>query len=156
MASNEELQSSNEELQSVNEELNTINSEYHERMYILSQVNADLDAMTQATSIASVFVNNDMRITRFTPDSTHLFKLREHDVGRPLNEIVNDLKYPDLFEDLTTTITREEKLEKVVYSKEGVRYLARLVYYRLNVEVSGVVLTFIDISSLDDLEKNQC
>ncbi len=149
MASNEELQSSNEELQSVNEELNTINAEYHERMYILSQVNADLDAMTQATSIASVFINDDMRITRYTPDSTNLFKLREHDVGRPLNEIVNDLDYPDLFQDLSTVIEKQEKLEKIVFSKKKVRYLARLVYYKLNTEVSGVVITFIDISSLD-------
>lgn len=148
MASNEELQSSNEELQSVNEELNTINSEYHERMYILSQVNADLDAMTQATSIASVFLNEELRITRFTPDSARLFKLREHDIGRPLNEIVHDLDYAELYKDLAKVIADQVKIEKVVHSKEGNKFLGRLVYYDLPHNAKGVVMTFIDITNI--------
>ncbi|MGD1984416.1 MAG: CheR family methyltransferase, partial [Chromatiaceae bacterium] len=81
MASNEELQSSNEELQSVNEELNTVNAEYQEKVGILNKVNADLDSMAKAVGVATVFVDDDMNLTRYSPDAVGIFKLRETDVG---------------------------------------------------------------------------
>jgi two-component system CheB/CheR fusion protein len=70
MASNEELQSSNEELQSVNEELYTVNAENQEKIEILNRLNADLDSMAKAAAIATVFVDSNLLLTRFTPEAT--------------------------------------------------------------------------------------
>ena len=108
MASNEELQSSNEELQSVNEELYTVNSENQEKIEILNRLNADLDSMAQAAAIATVFVDHDLKLTRFTPEATKLFKIREADLGRRIDDFTNLLDYPDFFAELkrpSTTAT---------------------------------------------------
>lgn len=148
MASNEELQSSNEELQSVNEELNTVNAEYHEKMNILNQINADLDAMGKATSIATIFVNEKLHITRYTPDARLIFKLRDHDIGRPLNEMSHSLLYEGLFDDLEEVIASGVSKEREVVSKEGQYYLVRIVFYRLTQLTQGAVVSFIDISAI--------
>ncbi len=77
MASNEELQSSNEELQSVNEELNTVNAEYQEKAIILSQLNADLEGMAKSSGVATIFVDENLNLTRFSQDAVQIFKLRK-------------------------------------------------------------------------------
>lgn len=155
MASNEELQSSNEELQSVNEELNTVNSEYHEKMNILNQINADLDAMSKSTSVATIFVDPHMRITRFTPDAASIYKLRESDLGRPLEELTHALVYPDLYDDVRYAMQTGRLMEKEIISDKGKAYLVRIVDYRLSPTKSGAVLSFIDITALKISEKLQ-
>eukprot|EP01041_Mallomonas_annulata_P039213 gene39213-62850_t len=100
MASNEELQSTNEELQSVNEELYTVNSEYQEKVDILNAVNADLENVSKAAAIPTVFVDEELRLTRFTAQATQLFKLREGDVGRSIEDFAHRLDYNELFADV--------------------------------------------------------
>tara|TARA_Y100000296_G_C5178178_1_gene261452 strand:+ start:1149 stop:4055 length:2907 start_codon:yes stop_codon:yes gene_type:complete len=155
MASNEELQSSNEELQSVNEELNTVNAEYHEKMNILNQINADLDAMTKSTAVATIFVDQRLHITRFTPDASLIYKLRDSDVGRPLEEISHCLLYPSLYQDVRHAMQTGRLIEKEITSDAGKSYLVRIVDYSLSPNRSGVVLSFIDITALKVSEKLQ-
>ncbi|MDT8424379.1 MAG: CheR family methyltransferase [Methyloprofundus sp.] len=73
MASNEELQSTNEELQSVNEELYTVNSENQEKIDILNRLNFDLDTMTRAALIPTIFVDASLKLTRFTAEASSIF-----------------------------------------------------------------------------------
>ena len=73
MASNEELQSSNEELQSVNEELTTVNSEYQEKIEILNRVNADLDNLAKVVASGTIFIDENLCITRFSTDAAEIF-----------------------------------------------------------------------------------
>ena len=87
MSSNEELQSSNEELQSVNEELNTVNAEYQEKIDILNRVNADLDNLIRVASECTVFVDDQLQLTRYTPQATQIFRVRPGDLGRPLDDL---------------------------------------------------------------------
>ncbi len=56
LAANEELQSTNEELQSVNEELNTVNAEHQAKIRELTQVNADLDNLFDATTVCGCWL----------------------------------------------------------------------------------------------------
>lgn len=156
MASNEELQSSNEELQSVNEELNTVNAEFQEKMLILNRVNADLDTMTQAVGVATVFVDEAIRITRFSPDATSVFRLRESDVGRPLEEITHVLKYPGLIEDMRQTLRTTRMLEKEALSPDGRAFLVRILPYSVpSSQTRGVVATFVDITAFHDRQRLQ-
>lgn len=156
MASNEELQSSNEELQSVNEELNTVNAEYHEKMSILNHINADLDGMSRASGIATVFVNKDMRLTRFTPDAVKVFKVRDSDIGRPFDEIVNTLEYASLTDDMHLTMATGRVLEKETLTIEGHEILVRMLPYSFSTTGShGVVASFIDITGTKKSERLQ-
>jgi two-component system CheB/CheR fusion protein len=157
MASNEELQSSNEELQSVNEEMSTVNAEFQEKMLIVSRVNADLDGMAKAAGVATVFVDAQMVITRFSPDACQIFKLRESDVGRPLDDISHVLQYPDLMEDMAKTIKMERTTEREIVSlDEKKTYLVRMLPYQVpSSNLRGVVATFVDVTSYHDAKRLQ-
>ncbi len=156
MASNEELQSSNEELQSVNEELYTVNAENQEKIEILNRLNADLDSMAKAASIATVFVDSQMRLTRFTPEATTLFKIRDGDLGRPIDDFTNLLQYPEFITDLRQTIASGEMLQHEIKAANNRYYLVRVLPYSVRVsEPRGAVATFVDITTLRDIEHLQ-
>ena len=157
MASNEELQSSNEELQSVNEEMSTVNNEFQEKMHILNRINADLDTMAKAAGLATVFVDGDLLITRFSPDAKQLFKLRESDIGRRLDDIQHLLDYDDLMPDLEKTLQTDRMLEREVKSlMDGRIYLVRILPYLVpSSTMRGAVATFIDISAFHDAQRLQ-
>ncbi|NEV62800.1 chemotaxis protein CheB [Thiorhodococcus minor] len=156
MASNEELQSSNEELQSVNEELYTVNAENQEKIEILNRLNADLDGMAKAASIATVFVDEQLRLTRFTPEATTLFKIREGDLGRPIDDFTNLLQYPEFMPELKRTIASGEMLEHEIRAVNDRFYLLRVLPYAVRAgESRGAVATFVDITTLRDVEQLQ-
>ncbi len=156
MASNEELQSSNEELQSVNEELNTVNAEFQEKTSILSRLNSDMDSMTKAVGVATVFVDQDLNLTRFSPDALELFKLRDSDVGRPLDDIGHRLKYPSLMEEIRRTLLTDRMQEREILAEDGRMFLCRLLPYRVpSSQQRGVVCTFVDVTVFRDLRRLQ-
>ncbi|MBK1646320.1 chemotaxis protein CheR [Thiocapsa imhoffii] len=156
MASNEELQSSNEELQSVNEELYTVNAENQEKIEILNRLNADLDSMAKAAAIATVFVDSDLRLTRFTPEATSLFKIRNSDLGRPIDDFANLLQYPNFIEELHHTVDSGEMLQREIQAANGRVYLVRVLPYAVRPgDPRGAVATFIDITTLYDIERMQ-
>jgi two-component system CheB/CheR fusion protein len=157
MASNEELQSSNEELQSVNEELNTVNAEYQEKMLLLNKVNADLESMGKATGVATVFVDAEMNITRFSPDAATIFKLRTTDLGRPLDDISHSLRYPGLMADLALTLQTNRVIEREVANAEGDKMLfVRILPYAVaSGGARGAVTSFVDVSAYHDARRLQ-
>lgn len=157
MASNEELQSSNEELQSVNEEMSTVNAEFQEKMLVLNRVNADLDSMARAAGVATIFLDADLHITRFSPDATQIFKLRESDAGRPLGDISHVLRYPSLIEDLRQTLATQRSVEtEVVTLDDKKTYLVRILPYLIpSTTINGVVATFVDVTAFHDARRLQ-
>ena len=156
MASNEELQSSNEELQSVNEELYTVNAENQEKIEILNRLNADLDGMAKAASIATLFVDSQLRLTRFTPEATTLFKIRDVDLGRSIDDFTNLLRYPEFIAELRRTIDSGEMLEHEIEAANRRNYLVRVLPYAVHSgEARGAVATFVDITTLRDAERFQ-
>ena len=157
MASNEELQSSNEELQSVNEEMGTVNAEFQEKMILLNRLNADLDNMAKAAGVATVFVDDALQITRFSPDATSIFKLREGDVGRRLDDITHTLDDPRLMEDIASTLRGGRMIEREARSVAGDRiYLLRVLPYVIQSSMRpGAVVTLVDISELHNAQRLQ-
>jgi len=148
MASNEELQSSNEELQSVNEELNTVNAEYQEKIDILNRLNADLDNFARVVAAGTVFVDEKLHLTRFSPDAAQIFRLRDSDLGRPLGDLTHSLDYPHFMQDLQNTLTRNAIHEQEVAGPNQRFYMVKMLPYRIpSTATRGVVVSFVDISS---------
>ena len=97
-ASNEELESSKEELQSLNEELSTVNSELEAKLGELERALNDLRNLMDNTRVATLFLDPEMRIRRFTQAASWLFHLLASDEGRPLRDIASRVADPDLIE----------------------------------------------------------
>jgi two-component system CheB/CheR fusion protein len=157
MASNEELQSTNEELQSVNEELYTVNSENQEKIEILNRLNADLDNMTRAALIPTVFVDVSLKLTRFTPEAGKIFRIREGDLGRPIDDFTHGMDYPEFMPDLNRTLSTAALIEREVKAVGSDQwYLVRILpYLDKSDKISGAVMTFFDISMLKDVQRLQ-
>jgi two-component system CheB/CheR fusion protein len=149
LAANEELQSTNEELQSVNEELNTVNAEHQSKIGELSQTNADLDNLFDASPVGTLFLDGELRIRRFTPAITAQFSLLERDTGRPVEHITHRFEDIDLTAELRTVLQTAQIDVRELRTKAGQRYLVRLApYLSESRQVQGVVATFVDVTEL--------
>ncbi|HZV98913.1 MAG TPA: chemotaxis protein CheB [Methylophilaceae bacterium] len=146
-STNEELTTSKEELQSLNEELQTVNAELQSKVDVLSWINNDMNNLLNSIEVATIFLDNSLYIRRFTPHSTHLFKLIPTDTGRPLSDIVTDLNYPQLLHDSQEVLRTLVYVEKQINTFDGRCFKVRIRPYRTQENViDGLVLTFLDIS----------
>ena len=154
-STNEELETSKEELQSLNEELQTVNLRLNEKVGELDQTNSDLHNLFDSTDIATVFLDRHLIIRSFTPAIGTLYNLIPSDQGRPLTDIVGHLNYSSLREDVAFVLATLEPLERrVVRDDAPAHYILRILPYREpNSIVSGVLITFVDVSSIVHAEE---
>lgn len=152
-STNEELTSSKEELQSLNEELQTVNAELQSKVDDLTWVRNDMTNLLNSTEIATVFLDSEMKLRRFTTYATKLFKLIPGDVGRPLSDVATDLDYPQLQDDAYEVLRTLVFQEKAVPTRDSRWYRVRIMPYRTQDNViDGVVITFTDITEIKQLE----
>ena len=156
-STNEELEASREEMQSLNEELSTINAELATSVEELDRTNTDLKNLFAATQIATVFLDGDLVIRNFTPAAGNIFNIRRSDIGRPLLELAGALHYPDLQAQVREVYATGNGVEHRVSSgDDSQHFLVRLEPYRNHDEgIGGVVVTFVDISTLAQAEQQQ-
>ena len=149
-STNEELETSKEELQSVNEELATVNAELQTKVVDLSQANNDMNNLLAGTGIATIFVDRQLRLLRFTPTATKIINLIQGDVGRPVGHIVSNLPgYASLTTDVQAVLDTLIPKELDVQSSEGRWYTMRIQPYRtLEHVIEGAVLTFVDVTAV--------
>ncbi|MBA6288878.1 chemotaxis protein CheB [Colwellia sp. MB3u-4] len=152
-STNEELTTSKEEMQSMNEELQTVNTELQSKVDDLSWVNNDMKNLLNSTEIATIFLDNGLRVRRFTNYATHLFKLIPSDVGRPLSDIVTELDYTSLQKDAREVLDTLVFIEKEITASNNRWFRVRIMPYATQENViDGVVITFTDISEAKLLE----
>ena len=154
-STNEELETSKEELQSVNEELATVNNELQTKVTDLSRLNNDMNNLLAGTGIATIFVDYQLRILRFTPTATGIINLIQSDVGRPVSHIVSNLKgYDRLIADVKAVLDNLIPKEVEVQTIEGNWYAMRIMPYRTTDNViEGAVITFIDITEMKNISE---
>jgi two-component system CheB/CheR fusion protein len=149
-STNEELETSKEELQSLNEELATVNSELSTKVADLSRANNDMNNLLAGTGIATVFVDLQLRILRFTPSAAQIINLIPSDMGRPVGHIVSNLVgYDRLVADVQAVLDTLAPHEAQVQTAAGGWFMMRIRPYRtLENAIEGVVITFVEISEI--------
>ncbi|MGZ3840298.1 MAG: chemotaxis protein CheB [Flavisolibacter sp.] len=154
LSANEELQSSNEELQSLNEELHTLNTEHQLRIRELIELNDDLNNYFRSTEIAQIFVDGNLRIRKFNPAAVKMVNLIEGDIGRPIEHISTNIRESKNFvDDIQRVLGRGTVIEKEVELTNGSYNLMRIMpFLRQDKKVDGVVITFIDTTSIKELD----
>ncbi len=156
-STNEELQTSKEEQQSINEELTTVNGELGHRVQELGRANSDLKNFLESTQIATVFLDNELRITNYTPAVTEIFHLIETDAGRPIGHIKSRIAYEELQSDARRVLRTLGVVEReITNSTTNAQYLVRVLPYRsVDNFIAGVVITFVDITERKRAEERQ-
>lgn len=103
--------------------------------------------LMDATAIATVFLDRDLCVMRYTPSAVTLFSLIPGDVGRPLADLATRLDYPELSGDARGVLDKLVPLEREVGLPGGKWFLTRILPYRtVDDRIGGVVLSFIDIT----------
>ncbi|MDP2337306.1 MAG: chemotaxis protein CheB [Bacteroidota bacterium] len=152
-STNEELTSSKEEMQSLNEELQTVNAELQSKVEDYSRVNNDMKNLLNSTDIATLFLDKELNIRRYTNQATRIFKLIKSDIGRPFTDQVSDLVYPELVADAREVLRTLVFIQKPVPTKDDRWFSIRIMPYRtFDDRIDGLVITFIDISDHKQLE----
>lgn len=152
-ATTEELQTSKEELQSVNEELETLNQQLGSKVELLDISNNDLRNFLSCTGIATVFLDSNMHIRRFTPSMTSVINLIPGDVGRPLTHLSTRLKNPNFLQNIESVLLSRTSAEWEVEADDNRWLLMRAVPYTTESNpIDGVTVSFFDITYLKKVE----
>jgi two-component system CheB/CheR fusion protein len=152
-STNEELTTSKEEMQSLNEELQTVNAELQSKVDELSRTSNDMKNLLDSTDIATLFLDNDLKVRRFTPQATKIIKLIPADAGRPITDLASQLRYPELADDAREVLRKLASVEKPIGARDGRWFTVRIMPYRtLDDRIDGVVITFADITTAKTLE----
>ena len=153
-SSNEELETSKEEMQSINEELQTINVEMIGKNDMLTHLNSDIKNLLESTDIATLFLDEHLRINNFTRGIADIFSVRDTDIGRPITEIVSLLDYSALATDVKSVLRTLAPTTRPVTLKDAtMSFEMRIRPYRtVDNVITGVVCTFVDVTLRDKIE----
>jgi two-component system CheB/CheR fusion protein len=113
----------------------------------LEKANSDISNLLASTNIATLFLDNDQNIRRFTPAATQFFSLLPTDAGRPLSDISSRLVYDRLHLDCQTVLEKLIPVQKEVVATDG-KWLNLIImpYRAVNNAVDGLVITLMDIT----------
>ena len=152
-STNEELTTSKEEMQSMNEEMQTVNTELQAKVDELSRTGNDMKNLLDSTDIATLFLDKDLNVRRFTPQATKIIKLIAADAGRPITDLASDLCYPELADDAREVLRTLASAEKPIGARDGRWFTVRIMPYRtVDDRIDGVVITFANITVSKTLE----
>ncbi len=152
-SSNEELTSSKEEMQSLNEEYQTVNMELQIRVTEYLEADNDMINLLNSTDIATLFLDKELNIRRYTDQLTKLIKLRPTDIGRPFTDMVSELQYPEIAEHSKQVLRTLIFKELDITTNDNKWYTVRIMPYRLSDDrIDGLVITFLNITIAKNLE----
>lgn len=148
-STNEELTTSKEEMQSLNEELQSVNLELQMKVDEYSRINNDMENLLNSTEIATIFLDKNLNIRRFTQQATKIAKLIQSDIGRPFTDLTSEINYPELAHDAREVLRSLIFIEKPVASLDGRWFNVRIIPYRtFDDRIDGLVITFTDITNI--------
>ena len=152
-STNEELTTSKEEMQSLNEELQTVNAELQSKVSDFVQANDDMKNLLNSTEIATLFLDKDLNIRRFTDHVTRIVKIRNTDIGRPFTDLVTDLQYPEIGSHAHQVLKTLVSVENEIRTSDNRWFNVRIMPYRtVDDRIDGLVITFSDITIAKKLE----
>lgn len=155
-SSKEELETSKEEMQSLNEELTTVNTELTSKIDNLAQSNNDMQNLLNSTDIATLFLDINLNVSRYTERVKNLVNILPTDVGRPFRHLTTNLRYNDMAKDTGEVLEKLVFKEKEIMSNDNIWYLMRIMPYRTAGNlIDGLVVTFVNIDRIRQVENTK-
>lgn len=125
----------------------------------LVRYNEELENYFSNTIIPQLFVDADLVLRKFTPPAMKQFSLKLDDIGKPIDEVKDNFRYPSIIENVQQVIDTNEILEKEIQTIDFRWFQMNILPYvvKKTKKTNGVIITFVDITArikdLKDLEK---
>lgn len=146
---NEELESSKEELQSLNEELTTVNQQLEAKLRELEISNSDLQNLLNSSDIATICLDQHLRIKWFAPATKKQFHFIASDIGRPIADLNSAIGDNGLIAAASAALGKNSVKDHEFKSDSGHWYIRRVLPYKTDdTQINGVIVTYTDISEI--------
>ena len=84
----------------------------------LIELNDELENYFGNTIIPQLFVDADLILRKFTPPAMKQFNLKDGDKGRPIADIKENLRFPNITDNISQVIESNEILEKEIQTTD--------------------------------------
>jgi len=128
--SKEETQSMNEETQSMNEEMQTVNHELVAKVTELERASDDMKNLFNSTDIATLFLDAQLKVPRFTAQAASVIRLIPSDIGRPITDLATELDYPQMPEEAREVLRSLVSREREAAARDGRWFDVHIMPYR--------------------------
>lgn len=124
----------------------------------LIEHNDELENYFRNTIIPQLFVDGEFKLQKFTPPAMKQFNLSVTDVGRSINDVKDNFRFPNLIDNIQQVIDSNEILEKEIQTTDLRWYQMNIIPYvkiRDN-KTDGVIITFVEITMrIKDLKEQE-
>jgi PAS domain S-box-containing protein len=154
LSTNKELQGSKDQVISLNQEMTTAKGQLREALGQREQSAADLTNLLDSSLVATILLDQMLRIRLFNPTMRDLFALLDTDIGRPLaNVLPKKFADPTLTEDVNAARSTGKPSIREIQGPGGVWYVRSVQPYRTKTaEIEGTIVTFADVTALKQAE----
>ncbi|WP_316800164.1 ATP-binding protein [Pedobacter frigidisoli] len=101
------------------------------------------------TIIPQLFVDAELILRKFTPPAMRQFKLEKEYVGKSMEDIKDNFRFPGILENIKIVIATGKILEKEVQTTDMRWFQMNILPYvvRKEKKADGVIITFVDITA---------
>jgi two-component system phosphate regulon sensor histidine kinase PhoR len=125
----------------------------------LVELNDELENYFRNTIIPQLFVDSNMRLRKFTPPAMKQFSFSPDDIGKSMDELIDNIRYSTIIEDVFNVIKTGEIYEKEIQTSDFRWFQMNIIPYivQKTKKTNGVIITFVDITDrikvLKELER---
>jgi two-component system phosphate regulon sensor histidine kinase PhoR len=119
-------------------------------------LNDELENYFRNTVIPQLFVDADYILRKFTPSAMKQFNLKMADVGKHVDALDNNIRFPTLMENIKEVIDSKQDLEKEIQTTDCRWFQMNILPYIIQKEnkANGVFIDITDrIQNLKEIEK---
>ena len=115
----------------------------------LIKLNDELENYFRNTIIPQLFVDRDLILRKFTPPAMKQFSLKTGDVGKNIDDIKDNFRFPTILENIKQVISSNEIFEKEIQTTDFRWYQMNIIPYVIikTKKTDGVIITFVEITA---------
>jgi two-component system phosphate regulon sensor histidine kinase PhoR len=114
----------------------------------LIELNDELENYFRNTIIPQLFVDANLILRKFTPPAMKQFRFSPDHIGRPMEEMIDNIRYSTIMDNIREVIDTGQILEKEIQTTDLRWFQMNIIPYLVQKgnRPNGVIITFVDIT----------